>query len=188
MDLGTDIESAKNPRPEESPVRAFSAAYLHKTVDKYPIKLPKKKPRPIHLQAFIIRNDKGEFLLEKNIQGRLLGGFWSFPILETEPIAQQLNLFENKSDTILKNQPQKNLFRQIYQLKPQWSATVFKSVQHTFSHQKWQIELIEGFIADEVPLLKDKNLRWVAAKEFSAYPFAAPQKKMVDNYLAAKWP
>ena len=27
MDLGTDIESAKNPRPDESPIRFFSAAY-----------------------------------------------------------------------------------------------------------------------------------------------------------------
>lgn len=65
MDLGTDIEAAKNPRPEENPVRSFSAAYLHGTMDKYPIKLPKKKPRPVQIQAFIIRNQKGDFLLEK---------------------------------------------------------------------------------------------------------------------------
>lgn len=42
MDLGTDIESAKNPRPDESPIRFFCAAYLHSTYDKYPIKEPKK--------------------------------------------------------------------------------------------------------------------------------------------------
>ena len=40
MDLGTDIESAKNPRPNESPIRFFCAAYLNGTYDKYPIKLP----------------------------------------------------------------------------------------------------------------------------------------------------
>ena len=34
----------------------------------YPIKLPKKKPKPMQIQAFIIRNAKGEFLLEKNIE------------------------------------------------------------------------------------------------------------------------
>ncbi|WP_235891330.1 hypothetical protein, partial [Pseudomonas shirazica] len=80
--LGTDIESAKNPRPDESPIRFFCAAYLNGTYDKYPIKLPKKKPKPMQIQAFVIRNMKGEFLLEKNIEGRLLGGFWSFPIME----------------------------------------------------------------------------------------------------------
>ena len=48
----------------------------------------------MQIQAFIIRNAKGEFLLEKNIEGRLLGGFWSFPIMETDFISQQLSLFE----------------------------------------------------------------------------------------------
>ena len=44
MDLGSDIESPVNPRPEESPVRDFSAAYQNGTMDRYPIKEPKKKP------------------------------------------------------------------------------------------------------------------------------------------------
>lgn len=68
MDLGTDIESAKNPRPDESPIRFFCAAYLHGTYDKYPIKKPKKKPRPIEIQAFIIQDQDGRFLIEKMIK------------------------------------------------------------------------------------------------------------------------
>lgn len=43
MDLGSDIESPVNPRPEESPVKDFSAAYQNGTMDRYPIKSPKKK-------------------------------------------------------------------------------------------------------------------------------------------------
>ena len=108
MDLGTDIESAKNPRPDESPIRFFCAAYLNGTYDKYPIKLPKKKPKPMQIQAFIIRNAKGEFLLEKNIEGRLLGGFWSFPIMETDFIGQQLSLFEKM--IVFSRQSLKRLF------------------------------------------------------------------------------
>ena len=42
MDLGSDIESPVNPRPEESPVKDFSAAYQNGTMDRYPIKSPKK--------------------------------------------------------------------------------------------------------------------------------------------------
>ena len=109
MDLGTDIESAKNPRPDESPIRFFCAAYLNGTYDKYPIKLPKKKPKPMQIQAFIIRNAKGEFLLEKNIEGRLLGGFWSFPIMETDFISQQLSLFWKKM-IVFSRQSLKRLF------------------------------------------------------------------------------
>ena len=39
MDLGTDIESAKNPRPDESPIRFFCAAYLNGTYDKVPYQI-----------------------------------------------------------------------------------------------------------------------------------------------------
>lgn len=42
MDLGSDIEAPVNPRPEDSPVKEFSAAFLHGTMEKYPIKAPKK--------------------------------------------------------------------------------------------------------------------------------------------------
>ena len=183
MDLGTDIESAKNPRPDESPIRFFSAAYLHGTYDKYPIKLPKKKPKPLQIQAFIIRNSKGDFLLEKNTDGRLLGGFWSFPIMETDFIGQQLDLFEtDNAKNTLKTTSQKTLFKEDYQLNPTWTNKTFNHVKHTFSHQKWTIELIEGSVNSN-EFTKDKELRWVAQDQRSTYPMATPQKKMLKEYL-----
>lgn len=181
MDLGTDIESAKNPRPDESPIRFFSAAYLHGTYDKYPIKLPKKKPKPLQLQAFVIRNNGGDFLLEKNLDGRLLGGFWSFPIVETDFIGQHLDLFE-KNTASLKTVSQKALFEKDYQVTPNWTKREFSPIKHTFSHQKWTIELIEGMVtSDEVS--KDKELRWVSLDQLQDYPMATPQKKMLAEYL-----
>ena len=65
MDLGSEIESPVNPRPEESPVKEFSAAYQHGTMDRYPIKAPKKKPLPVYLTAFIIKDSQGRYLLRK---------------------------------------------------------------------------------------------------------------------------
>ena len=181
MDLGTDIESAKNPRPDESPIRFFSAAYLHGTYDKYPIKLPKKKPKPLQIQAFVIRNSKGDFLLEKNLDGRLLGGFWSFPIVETDFIGQQLDLFENDT-TSLQTVSQKALFEKDYQVTPDWTKREFSLVKHTFSHQKWTIELIEGLVnSNEVTT--GKELRWVSQDQLQDYPMATPQKKMLAEYL-----
>lgn len=183
MDLGTDIESAKNPRPDESPIRFFSAAYLHGTYDKYPIKLPKKKPKPLQIQAFVIRNSKGDFLLEKNTDGRLLGGFWSFPIMETDFIGQQLDLFEtDNAKNTLKTTSQKTLFKEDYQLNPTWTNKTFNHVKHTFSHQKWTIELIEGSVNSN-EFTKDRELRWVPQDQLSQYPMATPQKKMLKEYL-----
>lgn len=184
MDLGTDIESAKNPRPDESPIRFFSAAYLHGTYDKYPIKLPKKKPKPIQIQAFVIRNSDGDFLMEKNLDGRLLGGFWSFPIMETDVIGQQLDLFE-KNNAALQTISQKARFEDDYQLKPNWTSKTFPAVKHTFSHQKWTIELIEGNVTT-TDFTTTKELRWIPQDQLSQYPMATPQKKMLKVYLEEK--
>lgn len=184
MDLGTDIESAKNPRPDESPIRFFSAAYLHGTYDKYPIKLPKKKPKPIQIQAFVIRNSDGDFLMEKNLDGRLLGGFWSFPIMETDVIGQQLDLFE-KNNAALQTISQKVRFEEDYQLKPNWTSKTFPAVKHTFSHQKWTIELIEGNVTT-TDFTTTKELRWIPQDQLSQYPMATPQKKMLKVYLERK--
>lgn len=184
MDLGTDIESAKNPRPDESPIRFFCAAYLHGTYDKYPIKEPKKKPRPIEVQAFVIENTEGALLLEKNTQGRLLGGFWSFPIMETSFISQQLDLFEDKAQ-VLERVSQISEFEKSYALKPKWTERAFPMVKHTFSHQKWAIALTEGLIAQQ-QLPKEKELAWVKLEDMTNYPMATPQKKMLDAYLKGK--
>ena len=81
MDLGSDIESPVNPRPEESPVKEFSAAYQNGTMHIYPIKKPKKKPTPMKWRAFVIQDEKGRLLVEKNTQADLLSGFWHFPLI-----------------------------------------------------------------------------------------------------------
>lgn len=183
MDLGTDIESAKNPRPEESPIRAFNAAYLHGTYDKYPIKLPKKKPRPRHLQAFVIKNGQGQFLLEKNQESGLLSGFWSFPLMENQLVARQIDLFETLKDKeILETPSLQKIFEEDYGLKPSWTKGKFPLVKHTFSHQKWQIKLVEGQLKEGALLKGDKELAWVAPEAFDAYPMATPQKKMIEAY------
>ena len=90
MDLGSDIESPVNPRPEESPVKEFSAAYQHGTMDRYPIKAPKKKPVPVYLTAFIIKDSQGRYLLEKNEREGLLSGFWHFPLIEVDSLSENL--------------------------------------------------------------------------------------------------
>ena len=79
MDLGSDIEAPVNPRPEDSPVKDFSAAYQNGTMDRYPIKAPKKKPVPVYLNALVVQNAKGQFLLEKMKVKSYLLDFGIFP-------------------------------------------------------------------------------------------------------------
>ena len=186
MDLGSDIEAPVNPRPEESPVKEFSAAYQHGTMDHYPIKAPKKKPIPIYLKALVVQNSQGQFLLEKNESENLLAGFWHFPLIEVDEFSDQnqdLDLFSQVAEPILQLGPSpQESFEQDYDLEVDWQDLRFEEVKHIFSHRKWHIQIIAGRVA-ETQEYADREVLWLSPEEFSNYPLAKPQQKIWQAYL-----
>ena len=186
MDLGSDIEAPVNPRPEESPVKEFSAAYQHGTMDRYPIKAPKKKPIPIYLKALVVQNSQGQFLLEKNESENLLAGFWHFPLIEVDEFSDQtqdLDLFSQVAEPILQLGPSpQESFEQDYDLEVDWQNLRFEEVKHIFSHRKWHIQIIAGRVT-ETQEYTDREVLWLSPEEFSNYPLAKPQQKIWQAYL-----
>ena len=186
MDLGSDIEAPVNPRPEESPVKDFSAAYQHGTMDRYPIKAPKKKPIPIYLKALVVQNSQGKFLLEKNESEKLLAGFWHFPLIEVDEFSDQtqdLDLFSQVAEPILELGPSpQESFEQDYDLEVDWKDLRFEEVKHVFSHRKWHIQIIAGRVAESQEYA-DREVLWLSPEEFSNYPLAKPQQKIWQAYL-----
>ena len=186
MDLGSDIEAPVNPRPEESPVKEFSAAYQHGTMDRYPIKAPKKKPIPIFLKALVVQNSQGQFLLEKNESEKLLAGFWHFPLIEVDEFSDQnqdLDLFSQVAEPILQLGPSpQESFEQDYNLEVDWQDLRFEEVKHIFSHRKWHIQIIAGRVT-ETQEYADREVLWLSPEEFSNYPLAKPQQKIWQAYL-----
>ena len=186
MDLGSDIEAPVNPRPEESPVKDFSAAYQHGTMNRYPIKAPKKKPIPIYLKALVVQNSQGQFLLEKNESEKLLAGFWHFPLIEVDEFSDQtqdLDLFSQVADPILELGPSpQESFEQDYDLEVDWQDLRFEEVKHIFSHRKWHIQIIAGRVT-ETQEYADREVLWLSPEEFSNYPLAKPQQKIWQAYL-----
>lgn len=186
MDLGSDIEAPVNPRPEESPVKDFSAAYQHGTMDRYPIKAPKKKPIPIYLKALVVQNNQGQFLLEKNESEKLLAGFWHFPLIEVDEFSDQtqdLDLFSQVAEPILELGPSpQESFEQDYDLEVDWQDLRFEEVKHVFSHRKWHIQIIAGRVAESQEYA-DREVLWLSPEEFSNYPLAKPQQKIWQAYL-----
>ncbi len=88
----------------------------------------------------------------------------------------------------------------------EWKLRKFPTVQHIFSHRKWQIELLEGIVTDkgefshrkwQIELLEgivtdkgeslvtDKEMVWVSPEDFHQYPFAKPQQKMWESFQSA---
>ena len=186
MDLGSDIEAPVNPRPQESPVKDFSAAYQHGTMDRYPIKAPKKKPIPIYLKALVVQNSQGQFLLEKNESEKLLAGFWHFPLIEVDEFSDQtqdLDLFSQVAEPILQLGPSpQESFEQDYDLEVDWQDLRFEEVKHIFSHRKWHIQIIAGRVA-ETQEYADREVLWLSPEEFINYPLAKPQQKIWQAYL-----
>ena len=182
MDLGSDIESPVNPRPDESPVKEFSAAYQHGTMDRYPIKAPKKKPVPVYLTAFIIKDSQGRYLLEKNEQEGLLSGFWHFPLIEVDSLSEnqgQLSLLDGQGHTV--DTPEILSFEQDYDLAIDWQDRSYPIVQHVFSHRKWQVQLRYGLVKEGEQESSESTV-WLRPEEFSDYPFAKPQQKIWEAF------
>ena len=186
MDLGSDIEAPVNPRPQESPVKDFSAAYQHGTMDRYPIKAPKKKPIPIYLKALVVQNSQGQFLLEKNESEKLLAGFWHFPLIEVDEFldqTQDLDLFSQVAEPIIELGPSpQESFEQDYDLEVDWKDLRFEEVKHVFSHRKWHIQIITGQVTKTQEYV-DREVLWLSPEEFSNYPLAKPQQKIWQAYL-----
>ena len=182
MDLGSDIESPVNPRPEESPVKEFSAAYQHGTMDRYPIKAPKKKPVPVYLTAFIIKDSQGRYLLEKNEREGLLSGFWHFPLIEVDSLSEnlgQLSLLDGQGHAEVN--PEILSFEQDYDLAIDWQDRSYPIVQHVFSHRKWQVQLRYGLVKKGEELASESSI-WLHPDDFASYPFAKPQQKIWTTY------
>ena len=182
MDLGSDIESPVNPRPEESPVKEFSAAYQHGTMDRYPIKAPKKKPVPVYLTAFIIKDSQGRYLLEKNEREGLLSGFWHFPLIEVESLSGnlgQLSLLDGKGEA--ERNPEILSFEQDYDLAIDWQDRSYPIVQHVFSHRKWQVQIRYGLVKEGEQPASESTV-WLKPEEFLDYPFAKPQQKIWTSF------
>ena len=182
MDLGSDIESPVNPRPEESPVKDFSAAYQHGTMDRYPIKAPKKKPVPVYLTAFIIKDSQGRYLLEKNEREGLLSGFWHFPLIEVDSLSEnlgQLSLLDGKGEA--ESNPEIISFEQDYDLAIDWQDRSYPIVQHVFSHRKWQVQIRYGLVKEGEQPASESTV-WLTPEEFSDYPFAKPQQKIWTTF------
>ena len=182
MDLGSDIESPVNPRPEESPVKEFSAAYQHGTMDRYPIKAPKKKPVPVYLTAFIIKDSQGHYLLEKNEREGLLSGFWHFPLIEVDSLSDtfgQLSLLDGNGEA--GDNSEILSFEQDYDLAIDWQDKSYPIVQHVFSHRKWQVQIRFGLVKEGVQQSSESTV-WLKPDEFSDYPFAKPQQKIWEAF------
>lgn len=191
MDLGSSTCTPTTPTCNLCPINEFCQSFEKGTMLQYPIKSKKKKAKPVYYIGAIIKNNRGEFLLEKREEKGLLANMWTFPLVEEEPIIENTLLplggLTSKQPEDIEKQTLENLTKEIkenYQVEPVWLKKPFVEVKHIFSHLKWFIavyfgQLIEDNDHEELP----KNCKWVHPSEFDQYTFPGPQQKMWQAYL-----
>lgn len=158
MELGALICTPKNPLCMFCPVQENCEAYDKGTVLDLPVKTKTVKKKTIGQSVFLIRNSRGEYLLEKR-QERLLNGMWEFPMFETahaiDQISKQLN----------------------HQIEP-LSEPIFK-LKHQFTHLIWHIKVYS--VPEELEIesvsLPD-HMIWFDLEQRDQFTFPVPMAKI----------
>lgn len=188
MDLGRTICTPKNYFPEMSPVKEFNASYINETWQKYPVKKPKNKPKPVTYVSLLIRNEAGEYLLERRPSTGLLANMWQFPMINVEDIITD-GTWKSFKPVILETLDEENLsfveqyLGENYRIDASISTQTSGVVEHVFSHLKWEVSIFEGKIKegraiDRIP----DQCEWVSRADFDAYTFPTIQKKLWQSF------
>ncbi|MDG3062618.1 A/G-specific adenine glycosylase [Lacticaseibacillus casei] len=167
MDLGSSYMSASHPDPEHSPVRDFDASYRDGVVADYPVKT--KKPRPVvhRYFALVVRSDAG-YLFEQRPSTGMLADLWMFPLIDMADL--EATMMSDQLDEVSQT------FAASSGLALTFADLGVKQVQHTFTHQRWQMTLIGADAKAEE--LKFIPARWVAPKDFGKIALPTVQKKL----------
>lgn len=189
MDLGSSTCTPTKPSCNLCPINEFCQSYAKGTVGQFPVKSKKVKAKPVYYVGMIIKNEKGEFLLEKRPAEGLLANMWIFPLFPEEMMTSQLDVpagglhevTSGETQQIVLNQLQEAM-NQKYQLYPTFMKRPLPEIKHIFTHLKWFIACYYGQV-DHVDLTNlPENCEFVHPENFEKYTFPGPQQKMLAQY------
>ena len=158
MELGALVCTPKNPLCLFCPVQENCEAFKEGTVLDLPVKTKKISKKTKNQNVFLIRNSKGEYLIEKR-QEKLLNGMWQFPMFEGPKALKQLEEKLNISVTITDES--------IFHLK------------HQFTHMTWNINVYSVIEDVDISLEKFKGqMDWLDLNERHQYTLPVSMDKI----------
>lgn len=116
MDLGATLCTRSKPKCTECPVSNVCLAFKNDETALYPHPSPKKSLPTKRIFFLLLKNQKGEILLERRPETGIWGGLWSLPETSTPDLPFQ---YLNNYGLTTKNKTQ-----------------VLDPIKHTFSHFK----------------------------------------------------
>ncbi|MFC6206977.1 A/G-specific adenine glycosylase [Levilactobacillus tongjiangensis] len=178
MDLGSSYMTPKNSDPAHSPVKDFDASYQLGKVEDYPVKTKVPRPKRIDYYALIIHSPAG-YLLVQRTEREMLTGYWTFPLvtkasLQSAEAADEATLAQDLASL-------ETLFASDYQVPLSLTTVGGRPVSHTYTHQRWQVKLLEANLPT-APALPFYPGKWVSAAEITDLPLPKVQEKIMVRY------
>ncbi|MED1562568.1 DNA glycosylase [Alkalihalobacillus alcalophilus ATCC 27647 = CGMCC 1.3604] len=169
MELGALVCTPTSPGCLLCPVREHCRAYEQGVQTELPIKSKKKKQQQKNMIALVIKNELGEFLIEKRPDKGLLARLWQFVNFETEKLEQEKVNIEKEISNFLK-------------IDGFESLGPLQEVEHVFSHLKWHIHVYElKVLSAELEL--STSQRWVQKQQIEDYAFPVSHQKIIEQQL-----
>ncbi|SHG52765.1 A/G-specific adenine glycosylase [Ornithinibacillus halophilus] len=162
MDLGATICTPKSPMCMFCPVQEHCRAYAEGIEEELPIKSKKKKQKVKRYVALLVRNEKGQVIIEQRPESGLLANLWQFPMVPVD----NLELLHVE-----------NWVRKEYGVEIDLDEKR-GNVKHVFSHLKWNLDVYAASTKQDV--LENDRLRFVTIEELDEYPFPVSHQKMMD--------
>ncbi|EHO90245.1 A/G-specific adenine glycosylase [Staphylococcus aureus subsp. aureus 21264] len=156
MELGALICTPKNPLCLFCPVQENCEAFDKGTFEKLPVKSKNVSKKVIEQSVFLIRNNQGQYLLQKRSE-KLLHGMWQFPMFKSEHARREMT--EKIGHDI---QPVET---PIFELK------------HQFTHLTWKIKVYAVSGTINIERLPD-DMIWFDLSDRDQYTFPVPMSKI----------
>ena len=165
MDLGATLCRRTRPRCQDCPLRQGCLALAHDRQAELPTPRPKKKIPTRQTAMLLLRNPRGETLLQHRPPAGIWGGLWSFP-----------ELGANLDDEAIRHWCRDTLGHEIV-VESRWPR-----LRHTFSHFHLDIEpVVANVIAEQLSIAEASPQRWHPVGEPPDFGLAAPVHTLLQR-------
>ncbi|MDZ7842507.1 MAG: A/G-specific adenine glycosylase [Gammaproteobacteria bacterium] len=162
MDLGAGVCLRRNPRCGACPVSGMCEAHRHGDQEAYPARAP-RKVKPVKATGMLlIRNNRGELLLERRPPTGIWGGLWSLPECDADLPADRRDF--GALGLVLE------------------TGSPREAIRHSFTHFHLDITPIPARVHDVHDAVMDNDrLVWYNLEQPRALGLAAPVKRLIET-------
>jgi A/G-specific adenine glycosylase len=162
MDFGATLCTRANPACVICPVQAGCAALAQGRVQELPTPRPSKTLPEREAIALLLRNRRGELLLQRRPPTGIWASLWTLPQADTE--AELRRWFESRLTGDFD------------------SARELGMIVHTFSHYRLHLQPRQlGAVALKPGVGDNEDLRWVARSALDSLGLPAPIRKLLQS-------